>query len=402
MITEKAKVAELKDLFFALETRLSVFSCIAPDAQDTKKITVRDVARNIFYGAIIGAKAVEGVEHIVKKIYKKIPLKSISKTYLHDKLEEMDPQEMREFVYKIARFLSSQDVLHVKLSTGTYTLGHFDGSQKMTHYITALAMSGLVEMGIDIEPCEGAGQEPKAALIIQQRVKDAGLKMDIYTGDGKFYDFNFMRETHSMGSKFFITVRGNDDRELRIIDDMEFAIKAQGISKCHQEAVKYGVLYSEDARYRCWTTLTEYPEKFDFPVMIGKTEKLYLKGERKGEIQEHYFITSAIELTPRDAITVSIQHWTVETLFNIQKNIFWSEHSYKKLLEAAICLMFLIYAAVGITQWCKIQVFKALTMSAYARKRMTFDKVRDDIKDLIKSCIFRSIKLRGHQKDKNS
>lgn len=157
MTTKKAKVAELKNVIFELETRREAFSYISPDVQDNRKITVRDVARNIFYGAIAGATAVENVEHMVGKIYKKISLKSISKTYLHDKLEEMDPQEVREFLYEIVKFLDSQDVLHVKLSKGIYKLGHFDGSRKMTHYVTVLAISGLVEMGIDIEPCKGAG-----------------------------------------------------------------------------------------------------------------------------------------------------------------------------------------------------------------------------------------------------
>jgi hypothetical protein len=402
MTTQKNSVQDLRKLIFDLETRRDVFSHISPDAPDNGKVTVRDAARNIFYGAILGATSVIDTENIVKKVYRKLPLKSISKTHLHNKLEEMDPQEVREFAHEIVKFLNSQNVFYVKLSNGNYTLGHFDGSRAMAHYVCVLGISGLVEMGIDIEPCDGAGQEPGVALIMQQRIKNIGLKIDIYTGDGGYYNFEFMQKTHSLGSDFFVTVRGDDDRELRIRDEIETAIEAREISKLHKEVVKYGVLYSGEARYRCWTTLTEYPDKFNFGVMIGKIEKLYLKGKRKGQIETHYFITSATELTPEDAITVMIEHWTIETLFNLQKNIFWNKHSYKKLLEAAICLMFLVYAALGITQWCKIHVFEMLEKSAYAQKRMTFKNVRTDLRDLVKSCIFYSIRLEYFQKNKNS
>lgn len=387
------KIEPVKDLekcFFELEYKKKIFNSINAGAKGNKSTSVRDVVRNIFYGALLGAVAIEKVEKKIKKYHQKLDLKPVSDTWMHKKLEEASKEEVHNFSYDVAKYLHLYGMLSVKLSDEKkYTIGHFDGSKKMTHYGCHLTMSGLTEMNVDIEPCINAGQEPQAALRILERAIEHQFKIDICTGDGEFYNFDFMQKVYSMGSNYFIKVRGNDKRGLRIIEDMESAIKVDKV--LGTDSIKYTKMFSGNACYRCWTTLEKYPE-LDHPVMIGKIHTKYIKGPLKGKEETHYFITSATYLTPQDAIIVAIEHWAVETTFNVIQNDFWSEHSYKKSLRQAIILMLIISAAMAMTMFYKIRVLKASEMSKHAQKCLSYKDVREELKDIVMSIAFRALR----------
>lgn len=306
------------------------------------------IARAILLAPIFGYESLQDVDLFSRsREARKLGVAQVSDSLIQKALPGVSLKPLNDLLQMMYIQSQQRGLCKVKLSNPAKPLvkvAHIDGTQWMTHNWVFAALAGVVSQVLRMRWMANIGEELKEAQkLLFELIRELGPGFcDIVTFDGKHVDFGFLRQLPNYGSDYFIRLRGDDGRNLKIVAQIE-AGAAKG-NCCYE-----GIDYERGCSFKVWRVEDIQEDRLGHQVVGVKIVLFFLKGAHKGKTETHYAFTSAVYLNEEDLYEVRKGHWDIETLFRTLKRQFWARHSYMKypheagVLARLICLSLNIY-----------------------------------------------------------
>jgi len=357
------------------------------DYRKYPRIPLNKALSSLIFAPALGYNNLSDIDDFVEQPEARLlKIPDVSDSFLgYRVIPKIDANEIRKYVlYPLFEKIDAEGLTQIQLTNNVkpkVRVGHTDGSWWMCHFWVFFSVSGPVEFALDMQPANSIGDELTQAKILHKRLIDRFGEefVDIITFDGKYIDYKYLNQLKAEYQiDFLVRIRGDDGRDLEVVQDIEYYIKASSMCDYFKESVKYEkVVLDAECSYEIYAIENLPVKGLDFTVTGAKIIKEYLKGEKKGQKEIHYVITSAEYLNLKDIIIIRKSHWDIEAMFDTLKNTFWSSHSYMAEQSSAETFGLLVLASYdlfSIYMW--LEIVSVLGKERYRSLKLTLDKIR--------------------------
>lgn len=222
-----------------------------------------------------------------------------------------------------------------------------DGSCLGGRYASALEILGAHAAVIDLEPASGKGKELVASEILLRRAfQEQGRGfVDILLGDGLYITQEMLRLCREeLGTH--LLVKTKEVGSLNILKDAEAIFNARAFRK-DVEHVK-GTDSVRKLHYEIWAARGFHHEGFEGKLKVARVRIEMLKGDRKGQVETFWVITTDLSLSAEDLRELAHLRWSIENHgFRAMNDYMNSKHEWTRGKNAApifeVLLLFMLW-----------------------------------------------------------
>lgn len=224
-----------------------------------------------------------------------------------------------------------------------------DGSWLGGRYASALEILGAHAAVIDIEPAEGKGKElPSSAALLRRNFARHGTGfVDFVLGDGLYITQEMLRLCRNE-LKTHLLVKSKEVGTLNILQEAEALFNASGEFARDVEH-REGTDSVRKMSYEIWAARGFHHDGFDGELKVARVRTRMLKGERRGEMETFWAITTDVTLTAEDLRELAHLRWSIENHgFRALNDHMNSKHQWTRGKNAAkifeVLMLFMLWA----------------------------------------------------------
>lgn len=333
------------------------------------------IAKAIIYGPLFGFDSLMTVDLFThRSAAKKLGLTQLSDSLIQKASPGVLLEPLNERLKLFYIEAKKRDLFKIRLTNPHrpyVSVFHEDGTHWMTHDWVFLTASGAVDQVIKLRWMKNIGEELKESQqMTYEAIRELGVGFcDIITYDGKHVDYPFLRELPKYKIDYFVRIRGNDKRKLKIVKQIEEHIATeQGVSTWE------GIDIDNNCKVKVWRIEGIKDKRLGHDILGMKIELEYFKGQRAGQKEHHYAFTSAVYLNAEDLFIVRKSHWGIEILFRTLKAEYWSVHSYMKESHEAQVLATLV--SISLNLYMLYRWYEAMDRDEDEERPITIKMVR--------------------------
>lgn len=266
-------------------------------------------------------------------------------------LPRMDRSQVREDVQQAYELLKRQGFGEVELPGGRrLRAAAVDGSELGGRFASVVEILGAHAVPLDLEPCEGKGKElPSSARVLRRVAERHGRGfVDIVLGDGLYITQEMLTLCRrDLGTHLLVKTHELDS--LLVLQDAEELFRAGGTFVRDVEHVS-GTDGERGMQYEVWAARGFHHAEFPDELKVARMKITMLKGERKGQTETHWIVTTDLTLSAAQMRELAHRRWSIENhtfrALNAHMN---SKHVWtrgtqaKKTYETLLLLMLLAF-----------------------------------------------------------
>lgn len=213
-------------------------------------------------------------------------------------------------------------------------------------YASALEILGAHAAVIDLEPAEGKGKELVASeRLLRRAFGEYGPGFaDILLGDGLYITQEMLRLARELGTH--LLVKTKELGTLNILKDAESIFQASDFRR--EVEHRTGIDAVRKLKYEIWAARGFHHEGFGEELKVARVRIEMLKGDRKGQVETFWIVTTDLSLSAEDLRELAHLRWSIENhgfrAMNDQMN---SKHRWTRGKNAAqifeILMLFMLW-----------------------------------------------------------
>jgi hypothetical protein len=266
-------------------------------------------------------------------------------------LPGIDRSQIREDLQQAYELLKRQGFGDVELPGGRrLRAAAVDGSALGGRFASVVEILGAHAAPLDLEPCEGKGKELPASERVLRRLGDHHGRgfVDIVLGDGLYITQEMLQLCRrDLGTHLLVKTQELDS--LLILQDAEAIFRSADVSVQDVEHIS-GTDVERGMHYEVWAARGFHHAKFPDELKVARMKITMLKGERKGQTETHWIVTTDLTLSAAQMRELAHRRWSIENhTFRALNDHMNSKHVWtrgahaEKTYETLLLLMMLAF-----------------------------------------------------------